>query len=1204
MKDEEYEKINEEDLLKVVTDDALKMYIKSIRIYPTLSVEEQKELFRKGETEKLINCNLRLVVKIAFKYQAKAKHMKLLDLIQEGNLGLMRAIETYNPDEGAFTTYAIPWIRQRIRRSLNEKEKAIRIPVHLEEIMVKYKKVVESFSNKGLVPTEEEIKDILGISNETYKSLMIALNKTVVSINQKVGDEEDTELENFIPSEDNELEKFTNAFLDEELKKVLKQVLSPFEYYIIYYRILSNEKKTLEETAKPFNLTRERIRQKEEKTLDKIKPYLQGNSSKYYNALQKIKVRGPLDKFKTMPLSPYDIIKYFYLEPDLSLWERQIYELIFLDEFNYSVQEIADKLHLSWEEVKLTVASLTTKITQKFSNEDLFNEFKNKMIKTHGAKIFDAYLRRKEKQAQENAQKQAIDYQYLEEKYSNLTLEEIMVYFADINYDLNNQEIELLQKFFGMPDKSFVSTMEIEKAVNMAIFGYEHQVSDLPLKALYQTYLENINEFNDEQQLYLETYVFGIQAKKVFKETYPNAYISSTKNTLIEKLEKLYYHLDDFFFHNFTKEKWLEVKAKYGHKFNEQRTLILDLYFGVTDKVYSTKELMEQLHLSYAEIHNVIKNAVNLANRLYVGMSHALEIDKNVYLPYVKDLKYELSAETRKVLLDYLEKNRTYDEIVKTYGLTPNRVSSIVSNGLRRIDNYRYHIIEAVDISEDALDEVIAINKDNFSDKEIKVIYLYYKEFKTPAEISKLENIPVNKISIIISRFNYFYSVFKTRDVVLTNEDIAKEINYQESESVLTNDKKAIAAWYFGIKCSYNPSGKKASKEELMAEFNLQNNELRNTMLVAKRFLLERKAGMRKPELLFIPREDLRKILQDRHLPINEKERDIICQLFALNGYAYMNLEELALKYGGTVGYLKDRYQNAILKIYKYLNKEMEGTLDYETDVAPLLKYFCPSDRDLITEYYKNNLSIRKISKKYHLTETKANYALEQIRIKMHEIMHDEKAKKFDFMYYEKVIDNEDLPYYGDKALAKEIFNLLFGINGKEKLNTNDIIVKLNLNCNSNVVNRIVINLMLAVCKYRDGITYKKTFTFEDVYSYFMSHGNEMSPSTRNRYASYLRKISKANVKGKGSEYIPYPILTDLLIASNPQAFTIKSATKAEVETILKTYGKKLTFKTKTKLMEIFNIRERELMNGKEINHVYRLLNTLDMKRNVVRVLK
>ncbi len=1193
MLDEEYEKINEEDLLKVVTDDALKMYIRSISIYPTLSVEEQKELFRKGETEKLINCNLRLVVKVALKYQVRAKHMKLLDLIQEGNLGLMRAIETYNPDEGAFTTYAIPWIRQRIRRSLNEKEKTIRIPVHLEETMSKYKRVVESFSNKGLVPTEKEVKKILGIGDETYKSLMIALNKTVVSINQKVGDDEDTELENFIPSETNELEKFTNAFLDEELKKVLKQALSPFEYYIIYYRILCDEKKTLEETAKPFNLTRERIRQKEEKTLNKIKPYLQSDSAKYYNALQKIKARGPLVQFKTTPLSPNDIIKYFYLEPDLSLYEREIYELIFLDEFNYSVKEIADKLHLSWEEVKLTVASLTAKITQKFSNEELFNEFKNKMIKTHGAKIFDVYLRRKETQPQEKA----LDYKYLEDKYSSLSIEEIMNYFNDVHYELNNKEIELLQKFFAIPEKLYISTRIIEKDVNMAIFGFEHQVSDLPLKALYQTYLENINEFNDEQQLYLETYVFGVQSKKIFKETYPNAYISSTKNTLIEKLEKLYYHLDDFFFHNFTKEKWLEVKAKYGDKFNEQRTLILDLYFGVTGKVYSTKELMEKFHLSFAELNNTIKNAINLANRLYVGMSHALEIDKNVYLPYVKDLKYELSAETRKVLLDYLEKNRTYDEIVKTYGLTPNRVSSIVSNGLRRIDNYRYHIIEAVDISEDALDEVIAINKDKFSDKEIKVIYLYYKEFKTPAEISKLENIPVNKISIIISRFNYFYSVFKTRDVVLTNEDIAKEINYQESESVLTNDKKAIVAWYFGIKCSYNPSGKKASKEELMAEFNLQNNELRNTMLVAKRFLLERKAGMRKPELLFIPREDLRKILQDRHLPINEKERDIICQLFALNGYAYMNLEELALKYGGTVGYLKDRYQNAILKIYKYLNKEMEGTLDYETDVAPLLKYFCPSDRDLITEYYKNNLSIRKISKKYHLTETKANYALEQIRIKMHEIMHDEKAKKFDFMYYEKVIDNEDLPYYGDKALAKEIFNLLFGINEKEQLSTNEIITKLNLNCNSNVVNRIVINLMLAVCKYKDGITYKKTFTSEDVYNYFMEHGNEMTPSTRNLYASYLRKISKAHVKGKGSEYIPYHILTDLLIASNPQAFALNWATKEEVKTILRTYGKKLTPKTKTKLMEIFDIRERELMNGREINHVYRLLNTLDMKR-------
>ena len=139
---EELENIDEEDLLEVVTDDALKMYIKNISIYPKLSIEEQKELFRRGETEKLINCNLRLVVKIALKYRVRAKHMKLLDIIQEGNLGLMRAIETYDPDQGAFTTYAVPWIKHSIRRSLDDKDRSIRLPYHLEELVGKYKRLL------------------------------------------------------------------------------------------------------------------------------------------------------------------------------------------------------------------------------------------------------------------------------------------------------------------------------------------------------------------------------------------------------------------------------------------------------------------------------------------------------------------------------------------------------------------------------------------------------------------------------------------------------------------------------------------------------------------------------------------------------------------------------------------------------------------------------------------------------------------------------------------------------------------------------------------------------------------------------------------------------------------------------------------------------------------------------------------------------
>ena len=145
----ELELLSDKELAESFVGDAFSMYMKEVFSYAPLSIEENKDLaraYRMGDfkaKEKMINGNLRLVVNVAYKYRSRITHLQILDVIQEGNLGLMRAIEDYDPEVGAFSTYAMWWIKQAISRSISDKESEIRKPVHIQERLTRYFRLLE-----------------------------------------------------------------------------------------------------------------------------------------------------------------------------------------------------------------------------------------------------------------------------------------------------------------------------------------------------------------------------------------------------------------------------------------------------------------------------------------------------------------------------------------------------------------------------------------------------------------------------------------------------------------------------------------------------------------------------------------------------------------------------------------------------------------------------------------------------------------------------------------------------------------------------------------------------------------------------------------------------------------------------------------------------------------------------------------------------
>ncbi|MBM6991092.1 RNA polymerase sigma factor RpoD [Mobilibacterium timonense] len=263
----------------VPTDDPVRMYLKEIGKVPLLTAEEERELairMQNGDEEaknKLCESNLRLVVSIAKRYLNRG--LTFLDLIQEGNLGLIKAVDKFDYTKGfKFSTYATWWIRQAITRSIADQARTIRIPVHMVETINKLIRIQRQLLQElGREPTAEEIAKEMGITVEKVREIK-KISQDPVSLETPIGEEEDSHLGDFIPDDDvpAPVDAAAYSMLKEQLMEVL-DTLSEREKKVLMLRfgLEDGRPRTLEEVGKEFNVTRERIRQIEAKALRKLR---------------------------------------------------------------------------------------------------------------------------------------------------------------------------------------------------------------------------------------------------------------------------------------------------------------------------------------------------------------------------------------------------------------------------------------------------------------------------------------------------------------------------------------------------------------------------------------------------------------------------------------------------------------------------------------------------------------------------------------------------------------------------------------------------------------------------------------------------------------------------------------------------------------------------------------------------------------------
>jgi len=283
---EDIEEVTEEELIDTEnavdsysTDDPVRMYLKEIGKVPLLTAEEEMALaarMSEGDEEakrRMAEANLRLVVSIAKRYVGRG--MQFLDLIQEGNLGLIKAVDKFDHTKGyKFSTYATWWIRQAITRAIADQARTIRIPVHMVETINKVIRVSRQLLQElGHDPSAEEIAKEMGMPAEKVRDIL-KIAQEPVSLETPIGEEEDSHLGDFIPDEDasEPSEAASFSLLKEQLMEVL-DTLTPREKKVLELRfgIIDGRTRTLEEVGKEFNVTRERIRQIEAKALRKLR---------------------------------------------------------------------------------------------------------------------------------------------------------------------------------------------------------------------------------------------------------------------------------------------------------------------------------------------------------------------------------------------------------------------------------------------------------------------------------------------------------------------------------------------------------------------------------------------------------------------------------------------------------------------------------------------------------------------------------------------------------------------------------------------------------------------------------------------------------------------------------------------------------------------------------------------------------------------
>ncbi len=1167
-------------------------------MFPEVNKEVNKMLFTEYKSgvskalDNLIFGNFKYILKIANRFKKNNPSFELGELVNEGILGFIKALDKYDLEKGELITYADTWINYYIRKYVQENTNTLTINHNLLNIVNKYKSIVAECENTGkALPSDEELKSILGVQDATLLEIRGFANVQSLSLDNEINRDEDRFSE-IVGFDDDNYSQIEDNMADKSLLVFLKDKLSEKEYYILYYRVLNSKKIVRSEIAKKLSITGSRVEQIEKSTLDKVK-------SRY---LVDGGIRGPkdysssqIDKFNIYPIDIDAILRYLYMSKILGENEKILYRTFIRRKYNYTISDYANILGVSEEEIRTFKEKI--KALEFSIDQVAFSEFKRQVQDKYGAKLLSMDL--------ENLDKFTSMYRSLmmfktlgEEEltsknqnpntdlWNSISRDEAYAKIVDV-YKMESHLDGLLRKYFEQNRcEDFASKSACESEINRLILASE-KFDRVPYDKLYETIRSNKDAFTLEQYDYLLLQVGKIDLDE-FKTRHKDSILlndTGKVNQLLEKVQELYFGLKDYGGMTLT----LDVYTSMRDMIEVEYKTILDMLYGVNSEKMSIMKIASVLEVDYDKAYAKIYKAKRKVISMYLARTRNKQIRKDIYLPYLSDESIDLSENTLKILEMYLVEHKSYEEIAIQTKKTKRSVSNMIMDGLRRIDLYRFGILQPKEkyVREELIE---ALNAPNISDEEREIIKNYLANGSISG-VSEKFGIDKKRVEAILKNFYTVASKIKLAKVEVNREDIEEEIKSHASMRVISSVNAKIMALYLGIKCNLNREGKTLRIDEIKALYPKMDRIDKIKCSVLKAIAMK-KLGLARGQYAFMNRSEVIEVMKDKRLPISEKDRETINYAFGIKPYRYMDNNELMALYKESSDALRTRIQRAFLTIFKYRNGEISGKLDYVSDIHANFRYFSYGDRALLEDYYKNDLSYEEIAKKYGMAYDAVADTITSLTVYLKDIINSGSSldRFFDFDYYYMAIRKPDFPFYGDPIKCDEIFRLYYD----KHMNAKGIIAYKRYKCSEKTIYRIIRSLKLATMKRKMGITKGIDFEENEIRDFYLQNKEQMDIKHQYVYFRYFdrKKLEKKEgYIGALTETDVSPIIcNDLLKARNEVFFDLDSASEEEIISIIQKYKNKLSLKSLYTLLDLVGLTEFDMMSEEEKGTVSKIL--------------
>lgn len=1194
------------DSYDLLTTSSINYILRIIKNSPKANNESNLALlrqYREGNDdafELLIKTNLALVVKIAKRYQKYCESFELIDLIHEGVYGLIKAIAAYDFDRKKnLSTLATACITNEMRDCLSKYDKKIRRQSSVSKLVRKYNAIInERIANGEKIPSDEEFCEILDTNPRTLLKIKEDYKFNVKSLNDRVRDDEASELEYFVDDKINWNEDFINQIRDKSLLLSLKKRFGAYKYYILYKRIFAEEKVKDGVIADTFGIGKAAVSGMETRIREELEKVI---TTMGIDAL----ITEYDEQASTEPLEPEEIISYLFYRDSLTEEEKQLYKLIVSKEYIYDEKLFANIMGVSAESYNRILNNLNIKINNNDESlKKVYDSFKSEIIKKYGTKLLAIDLDTKLDDVETNIK-------YVANLWNKVSYEEALRIINKKSVKLPKIMDVLISRYFNSPsnyNNEGLSVRRTEQEVNSLLFDFNKNNVNV-INGLYDFLIANKQAFSDEEYYYLLMRVFHKINRRDFKNKFPK--YKGNIYELMYRLESMYFNISKYNEYNFTKEKYESMRYKALKLLSVDKIDVLDKYYGVNQDPMSIKEIASSKGISYGAAKDLIRDSRIAAAFIYVNRNKQKYIEPEYYVPYILDEDFDLPDLTRNIMREFLIEGLTYSEITAKHKdeLYPKRkdekdskrknenrkVIDLISACLDKIDFYRFRTAK---MGDEFSESEINLASNSFNDIERKVIDMKLAG-KNREEITNESGLPLGKVKYILNKFYEKCREIRVEKVTIDISDIKKEVTCHISERVLDDAERLLLSEVYGVACELNPSGIQYGEQKFKERHKEYSKYFSGLHKGALKSIKMKRTGLKYAPIAYMDREELRISLLDPRIPMDEKSYDILCYSFELNGYPYKSLKELESMYGITEDRLKQKIQRAFVTIFKYENDEIEPSVSYEYDVEPYLRYFAKSDQLVLKDLYLDKLSYEQIAKRNELTTGQVEKLVIRLEVHLHDLW-DEKINGFDFDYFWAHVDDDDVPFYGDKEKAKRVFYLYY----EKRMSMPDIINTLNLNCSRQIVDTTINRLMIAVLKRKEGIKKINTYSYDDIKEYYDKYAEFMDDKRKDVYDKYFKYAEKLQEENSLSMIdtpsINLEIILDLIKDKKEDAFEIGKASREEVINIIRTYKHLLTKTAIKTLIHKYGIEQRELMSGSEQMKVLRFLSTINGKDNLL----